>query len=185
MVAGLWWWRSERYEARPGGRRLPPAVHGDEVDVDVDEQVGRGRPLVDLDLLALRRGAEELQVVGVLGVVLGQQSTGLEGVVDAVADGVAQLGLGHPAVQGERGDQLDVVDAGLGGEVEHGLDDPLADVGATHLGQRQADVVEGDRQPHAGEQQRRQRVLVDRVEQGVADGAVDVVDAPAAARAGR
>ena len=100
----------------------------------------------------------------------------LEGVVDAVADGVAQLGLGHPPVQGEGADQVDVVDAGLGGEVEHGLDDPLADVGPAHLRQRQADVVEGDRQLHPGEQQRRQRVLVDRVEQGVADGAVDVVE---------
>ena len=80
---------------------------------------------------------------------------------------------------------MDVVDAGLGGEVEHGLDDPLADVGPAHLRQRQADVVEGDRQLHPREQQRRQRVLVDRVEQGVADGAVDVVERPAAARAGR
>ena len=62
--------------------------------------------------------------------------------------------------------RCDVVDAGLGGEVEHGLDDPLADVGPAHLRQRQADVVEGDRQLHAREQQRRQRVLVDRVRAG-------------------
>ena len=89
---------------------------------------------------------------------------------------MAQLGLGHPPVQGEGADQLHVVDAGLGRQIEHGLDDTLADVGATHLRQRQGDVVEGDRQSHVWEQQRRQWILVDRVEQGVADGAIDVVD---------
>ena len=54
---------------------------------------------------------------------------------------------------------------GRGGEVEHGLDDPLAVVGAAHLRQREAGVVEHDRQLHVGPQQRRQRVHVDRVEQ--------------------
>ena len=57
---------------------------------------------------------------------------GGEGVVDAVADGVAQLGLGHAAVQGEGRDEVHVVDAGRGGQVEHRLDDPLADVGPAH-----------------------------------------------------
>ena len=41
-----------------GGGRLLAAVHGDEVDVDVDEQVALGRPLVDLDLLAVVGRAE-------------------------------------------------------------------------------------------------------------------------------
>ena len=36
-----------------GGDALVAAVHGHEVDVDVDEQVALGRPLVDLDVLAL------------------------------------------------------------------------------------------------------------------------------------
>ena len=121
-------------------------------------------------------GAEEGQVVGVLGVVVVEQAARGEGVVDAVADGVAQLGLGHAPVQGEGGDEVDVVDAGVGGQVEHRLDDPLADVGPAHRRQRQADVVEGDRELHAREQQRGQRVAVERVEQRVADGAVDVVE---------
>ncbi len=60
--------------------------------------------------------------------------------------------------------------------VEDLLDDPLAQVGAAHLRQREADVVERDRELHAGEQQRWQRVHVDRVEQRGPDGAVDVVD---------
>jgi hypothetical protein len=41
---------------------------------------------------------------------------------------VAEFVLGHAPVQGEGCDQVDVIDAGLGGDVEHGLDDPLADV---------------------------------------------------------
>ena len=108
---------------------LVAAVHGDEVDVDVDEQVALGRPLVDLDLLALVGRAEEHEVVGVLGVEVVEQAVRREGVVDPVAQGVAQLGLGHAPVQREGGDEVDVVDARLGGHVEHGLDDALADVG--------------------------------------------------------
>jgi hypothetical protein len=161
---------------QPGGRRLPAAVHRDQVDVDVDQQVALGGPLVHLDLFAVRRLAEVGQLLRVLGVVLVQQTARGECVVHAVADGVAQFGLGHPSVQGEGGDDVHVVDATLGGEVEHGLDDALADVGAAHLRQRQADVVERDRQLHAGEQQLRERVLVDRVQQRMTDRAVDVVE---------
>ena len=166
--------RAVRREA--DGRRLPPAVHGDEVDVDVHEQVGLGGPLVDLDLLALRRRTEEGELIGILRVVLIQHAAGLERVVHPVAERVAQFELVHPAVQREGGDDVHVVDAGVGRHREHLLDDPLAQVGALHLRQRQADVVERDRQLHPGEQQRRQRIHVDRVEQGVADRAVDVVD---------
>jgi hypothetical protein len=72
-----------------------------------------------------------------------------EGLVDPVAHGVAQLRLGHAPVQGQCGDEVDVVDARLGRQVEHRLDDPLADVGAPHGRQRQRDVVEADRELHA------------------------------------
>ncbi len=162
---------------QPGGHALVAAVHGDQVDVDVDQQVRGGGPLVDLDVLALLGLADEEEVVGVLGVVLGQQAVGGEGVVDPVAQGVAQLLLGHAAVQGQRGDQHDVVDAGLRRHVEHGLDHHLADVGRLHGRKRQRDVVEADGELHARPQQRRQRVAVTlRVEQRVADGAVGVLD---------
>ena len=157
-------------------RRLPATVHRHEVDVDVDDEVGLRRPLADLDLLAVVGGADEADTVGILGVELVQRPDRLEGVVDPIADGVAQLGLGHPAVQGEGGDEVDVVDSGLGGEVEDRLDDPLADVGTAHLRQRQADVVEGDRQLHPGEQQGAQRLGVDRVVEGVVNRSGDVVD---------
>ena len=51
--------------------------------------------------------------------------------------------------------------------------------------QRQADVVEGDGELHAREQQRRQRIAVDGFEQGAADGAVGVLDGRRAARGRR
>jgi hypothetical protein len=53
-------------------------------------------------------------------------------------------------VQRERGDQVDVLDARAVGALEHLLDDPRADVRLAHRRQRQADVVERDRQLHAG-----------------------------------
>ena len=99
---------------------------------------------------------------------------GANGVVDPVTDGMAELGLGHAAVQRECRDQMDVVDAGLGRQVEHGFDDALTDVRSTHRGERQGDVVEGDRQLHAGEQQGRQWLGIDRFHEGPADGGFGV-----------
>ena len=58
----------------PGGHALVAAVHGDQVDVHVDQQVALGGPLVDLDVLALVGEAEVDEAVGVLGVVLGEQA---------------------------------------------------------------------------------------------------------------
>ena len=108
--------------------------------------------------------------------MLVERAARVERVVDPVAERVAQLVLVHPAVQAERGDDVHVVDAGVGGEIEHCFDDALAVVGRAHLRQRQADIVERDRQLHPREQLRRQRILVVRVQQRVADRAVDVVD---------
>ena len=160
-----------------GGHALVPPVHRHQVDVDVDQQVRRGGPLVDLDVLALFGLAQMDEVVGVLGVMLGQQPVRGEGVIDPVAQGVTELVLGHAPVQGQSGDEHDVVDPGVGRHVEHGLDDHLADVGCLHRGERQRDVVEADRQLHAGVEQLGQRVAVaERMEQGVADGAVGIVE---------
>jgi hypothetical protein len=159
-----------------GGDALPAAVHGDRVDVDVDDQIAVGGALVDLEHLALGRGADDREVVVVLGVVLVEHAASVERVEDAIAQCVTQLVLVHPAVQTERGDDVHVVDACLGGHVEHRFHDALARVWPAHLRQRQADVVEGDGQLHAREQQRGQRILVVRVQQRMADGAIDVVE---------
>jgi len=78
-------------------------------------------------------------------------------------------------VQRQGADQDDIIHAGGGGHVEHRLDDPLAVVRLFHGRQWQRDVVEGDREAHAGFQQRRQRRRVTgRVQQGEADGLVGV-----------
>ena len=111
------------------------------------------------------------EVVGVLGVVLGEEAVGGEGVVDPVAQGVAQLGLGHAAVERQGGDQHHVVHPGGRRQVEHLLDDELADVGGLHRGQREGDVVEADGEAHArAEQGRQRRRVAERVLEGVADG---------------
>ncbi len=122
--------------------------------------------------------AEDDHAVGVLGIVVVEPARWGEGVVDAVADGVAQFVLGHPPVDGERCDEVHVVDAGLGGQVEDRFDDPLADVGASHGWQGQRDVVEGDGELHAGSQQGRERFgVAEWVQQRLADGAVGVDEA--------
>ena len=163
--------------SQPGGHALVPAVHGHQVDVDVDQQIRRGGPLVDLNVLTPLRLAQMDQVLRVLGVVLGEQSVGRKRVVHPMSERVTQLVLGHPSMQGQRRHQHHVVNAGVRRHVEHGLDDHLADVGCLHRRQGQRDVVETDRELHAGEEQRRQWVAVaQRVEQGVADGAVRIVE---------
>ena len=107
--------------------------------------------------------------------MLSEQAVRSEGVVDPVAHGMAELGLGHTPVQGEGHDQLYVIDAGFRGHVKDLLDDHLADVGTLHGGQRQGDVVEGDGEAHPGEQQRREWLLVTfGVGEGVADGGLGV-----------
>ena len=156
---------------------LVAAVHGHQVDVDVHQQVRSGGPLVDLHFLALVGLADEQEVVGVLGIVLGQQAVGGEGVVDPVAQGVTQLLFGHAAMQRQRRHQLHVVDACLRRHVEHGLDHHLADIGRLHGGQRQRDVVEADGELHARAEESRQGVPVALwMEQRVADGAIGILD---------
>ena len=175
IVAGLWWWRSDRYEASPTAVDFhPPSIATRLMLTYTSRSDSAARLLISTSSpWAVCRGTRACRGPRRRA---GRAGRGHERVVHAVAEGVAQLGLGHPPVQGEGGDQVHVVDAGLGGEVEHGLDHPLAHVGPAHLRQRQAHVVEGDRQPHAREQQGRQRVLVDGMVEGVADGAVDVVE---------
>ena len=80
-------------------------------------------------------------------------------------------------MQRKGGDEHDVVDAGVGRHVEHGLDDHLADVGRFHRRERERNVVEADRQLHSRVEQCRQRVAItEGVQQGVANGAVGVVE---------
>ncbi len=165
-------------EAAVGGQAdadgLVAAVHRDEVDVDVDQQVGLGGAAADLDVLAAVGLAQVREVVAVLGVEVVQAPLRVERPEDPLADDVPQLGRRHPPVQRVGRDDLDVVDPGLGGHGQHLLDDALAHVGRAHRRQRQRDVVEGDGQAHAGEELAGQRVVVDRVQERVADRRVGV-----------
>ena len=51
---------------------------------------------------------------------------------DALADDVAYLVFGHAAVKAERGDDVQVVDARLGGHVDHLFHHELAHIGRGH-----------------------------------------------------
>ena len=165
-----------RVRAEADGNRLVPAVHRDQVDVHVDEQVRLGGALGQLDLLVGARLAEVDDLVRVLGVVV-VEAVGIELVEDAPADRAFELVGRHAAVQRERGDQVDVVDAGAVGALEHLLDHQRADVRLAHRRQRQADVVERDRQLHPRAEQGVQRVHAERrVERG-GDRRVDVGEA--------
>jgi hypothetical protein len=150
------------------------AVHRHQVHVHVDQQVGLGRPLGDLDVLAVLGLAQVGQVRGVLGVEVVELAVGEEGPEDPLADDVAQLVRGQPAVQRVRRDQLDVVHTGVGRHRQDGLDDALPDVRLLHRRQRDGNVVERDRQPHPGAQQLRQRLGLERVQQRVLDRFLDV-----------
>ena len=151
--------------------RLVPPVHGGEVDVHVDQQVALGRPAVDLDVLTVVGDPEVDEVRPILGVVLHQQAVGGEGLENAVAESVAELRIGHPAVQSERCDQHDIVDARVRRQVEDRFDNPLAHVGGAHGRKRERDVVERDRQPHARKEQSLQRLgVTEGVVEGMSDG---------------
>ena len=90
---------------------------------------------------------------------------------------MAQLVLVHAAVQGEGGDEHDVVDAGVGGHVEHGLDDALADVGPRIGGSGSETSSKAIVSFMPGKSSAGRRLAVaERVEERVADGGVGVVD---------
>ena len=93
-----------RVARQAGGGRLPAAVHRDDVEVDIDQQVGLGRPLVHRHLLVVAGEAEFDHAVGVFGVVVVERIVGSEGVVDPVAEGVAQFGLGQMTSSGFPGE---------------------------------------------------------------------------------
>jgi hypothetical protein len=73
-------------------------------------------------------------------------------------------------------DDLEVVDAVVGEEVEHHREHALAHVGAAHRRQRERDVIEGDDHLHARAQLRVEGLAVVRVVDRVPDGRVGVFE---------
>ena len=152
------------------------AVHRDEVDVDVDEEIRLRGALRDLDDLVRVRGADLRERVFVLAVEV-EEILRPEGAEDALAHHAADLVGGHAPVQGGRHDDLDVLDALAGGELDHLLEDALADVGQRHRRQWDRDVVDGDRQLHPGLQELGERLGVPHgVQQGMTDRGLHVPD---------
>ena len=157
--------------------RLVASVHGNQVDVHVDDEVGVGGALADLHVLALVGLSDVGERVLVLGVEV-VELLGVEAPVHALAYGAADLVRGHPAVQRGRHDDLDVLDALARRELDHLFQDPLPDIRGGHGRQRERDVVDGDGELHAGNQEFGERLRVARrMLQGVTDGAHHVLHA--------
>ena len=105
--------------------------------------------------------------VGVFGVVVVEQPVGSKRFIHPISDGVTKFGLGHSSVQGQCGNDVNIIHAGFGRHIEHRLDDSLANIRPTHWRQRQGDVVEGNGEFHAWRQQCWQGIVVDRIIQRV------------------
>ena len=95
------------------------------------------------DQRLLRAGAGYL----VLGIVVGEVGR-IEASEHAFPHRALDLLGGHPSVERVGDDQLQVLDAGARGHLDHLLDDQLADVRSFHRRERDRYVVERDRQPH-------------------------------------
>ncbi len=83
---------------------------------------------------------------------------------------------GHAPVDRRGDDDLDVLDAVIGEELEHDGEHALADVGPAHGRQRERDVVDRDDDLHPGPQLGVERIAAEGVVDRVADGRVDVLE---------
>ena len=161
-----------------GRRRLPAAIHRDEVDVDVHEQIAVGRALVDLDLFALWRRTEERELVRG---PRRRAATAGRGARTRRTPG--RRGRGAVRPRSSAGASASAAMRMTSSTPASAARSSTASITRWRMSgrriwwQRQADVVERDRQFHAREQQRGQRFGVDRVfEQRVANRAVDVLE---------
>ena len=87
----------------PDRDRFVAAVHRNQVDVEIEQQVGLGRAPREPYLLAMIGLAEHRQLGAILGVEV-VQPLGPELLERALAHHAANLGLGHPAMQRGRDD---------------------------------------------------------------------------------
>ena len=70
-----------------------------------------------MDVLSVGGFTENDHAVGILGVEVVEKALGGERLVDTVPDRVAEFTLGHPTVDGQGGDQVHVIDTGVGRQV--------------------------------------------------------------------
>ncbi len=111
--------------------RFVAAVHGHEVDIDVDDEVALARAPVDADFLPVARLAETHETVGLFGVVA-VVTIGIERVCDFTTHHPAHLGFGHLPMEGVGNDDVDVVDAVVGQKLEHYFERGLTGIGGHH-----------------------------------------------------
>jgi hypothetical protein len=158
---------------QPVEHRGGAAALGRGHQVHVHDQVGLDHPPVHRDRqLADRSYLGEL--LGVLGIVVAQQSVGVERAEHALTDQGAQLGGRLPTVQPDGGDQGDIVDSCRRSPGQHGLDDRRPQIRRRHAGDRHGVVVEGDGQAHARPKSRAQRIGPGGVVEGGGDGIAGV-----------
>ena len=157
----------------PDRDRLVTAVHRHQVDVQIDDQVGLRRAAREPDLFAMIGLAQHDDFGAVLGVEV-VEPLGPELLEGALADHPANFTLRHAAMERGRDDQMNVVHAVIRERLQHRIEHPLAQIRAAHLRQRQADIVDRDRDAHVGIELREQRIGVERMEQGVTDRRVGI-----------
>ena len=124
----------------------------------------------------MRCFAKKCQVVLVFGIVLVQHATRGKSIVNTITQHVSQFVFSHTAMEGKRRDDMDVVNTSFCSKVENRFNDALTNVGACHFGKWQRNVVEGNGEFHAREQERWQWVHLDGVQQCMTNCSIDVVD---------
>src|SRR5919106_800308 len=158
---------------QPYRHRLVAAIHGHQVDVHVHEEVGLGRLPRDLHVLTLVGLPDVCETFGVLGVEV-PEALRPERAEHPLPDDRFDLLPGHPAVERVRHQELHVLDATAGRQLEDLLQYQLPHVRWVHRRQGQRDVVERDREPHPRAKELRERLRTQRVHDRVPDRAADV-----------
>ena len=98
---------------KPDRHRFMTAVHGNQIDVDINDEIAFTCSPIDSENLAVLRCAEIDQAVGVLGIVA-VIAIGIEVFMDLRAHHPPHLGLRHLSMQRVSDDQMDIVNAMVG-----------------------------------------------------------------------
>ena len=134
-----------------GADGLVASVHGDEVHVQVDDEVRLGGLARDAHLLVHLGLAQFHDPARLLGVVV-RVAVRVVGVENLASYHPLHFLRRHPPVERVGDEQVDVVHARIGEQVEDDLQHDLPHVRRPHGRERQGDVVHRDQHLHAGAQ---------------------------------
>jgi hypothetical protein len=115
--------------------RLVTAVHRDEIDVEIDEQIALCRPTVHTKRFVVTRMAERDQVVVILGIMI-VETIGMIFVEDLVPDHPTHFPIRHLPVKRVCNDQMNVVDSVRPAHVEYDLEHRLSHIRRRHRWKR-------------------------------------------------